>query len=84
MLRILNREGIGNALIEVRRTYARDVSLNLDIIYFDGVTGAVLANNSARPAMTVQRVIGGLHMSFSSTIGRCVESISRWGSSDVC
>jgi len=47
--------------VEVRRSFADDITMNLDTVYFDGVTGAVLHRHQARPVMRVQRFIAGLH-----------------------
>lgn len=53
--------GDANSYIEVRRSYAHDITMNLDQIYFDASTGAVLHRFEAAPVMTVQRFISGLH-----------------------
>lgn len=53
--------GDANSYVEMRRSYARDITMNLDQIYFDAGTGAVLARFEAAPVMTMQRVISGLH-----------------------
>ena len=53
--------GDANSYVEVRRSYARDITMNLDQIYFDAGTGAVLHRFEAGPVMTVQRFISGLH-----------------------
>ncbi|WP_428385200.1 PepSY-associated TM helix domain-containing protein [Nevskia ramosa] len=51
-----------NAVVEVRRSSASDITVNLDQIYFDGTSGAVLSRFEAAPVMTVQRFISGLHL----------------------
>lgn len=53
--------GDANSYVELRRSYARDVTMNLDQIYFDAGTGAVLHRFEAGSVMTVQRFISGLH-----------------------
>lgn len=53
--------GDANAYVELRRSYAHDVAMNLDQIYFDAATGAVLHRFEARPVMTVQRFFSGMH-----------------------
>lgn len=53
--------GDANGYVELRRSYAGDVTMNLDQIYFDAGTGAVLHRFEAGPVMTVQRFISGIH-----------------------
>lgn len=53
--------GDANSYIELRRSYARDITMNLDQIYFDASTGSVLQRFEAAPVMTAQRFISGLH-----------------------
>lgn len=53
--------GDANAYVELRRSYAQDITMNLDQLYFDGASGAVLSRFEAAPVMTVQRFISGLH-----------------------
>jgi uncharacterized iron-regulated membrane protein len=53
--------GDANSYVELRRSYARDVTMNLDQIYFDAATGEILHRFEAAPAMTVQRFISGMH-----------------------
>ena len=53
--------GDANSYVELRRSYARDVTMNLDQIYFDGASGEVLHRFEATPVMTVQRFISGMH-----------------------
>lgn len=49
------------AYVEVRRSVSGEVGMNLDIIHFDGASGAVLQRHTARPVMAVQRFVAGLH-----------------------
>ena len=53
--------GDANSYVELRRSYANDVTMNLDQIFFDAQTGRVLARFEAGPVMTAQRFISGLH-----------------------
>lgn len=53
--------GDANSYVELRRSYASDVTMNLDQIYFDAQTGRVLARFEAGPVMTAQRFISGMH-----------------------
>jgi uncharacterized iron-regulated membrane protein len=53
--------GDAASYVEVRRSFAHDVTMNLDQIYFDGKTGAVLKRFEASPSMGVQRFISGMH-----------------------
>lgn len=53
--------GDANSYVELRRSYAHDITMNLDQIYFDASTGAVLHRFEAAPVMTLQRFISGLH-----------------------
>ncbi len=53
--------GDANSFVEVRRSYAQDVTMNLDQVYFDAQTGAVLSRFEAAPVVTAQRFISGLH-----------------------
>lgn len=53
--------GDANSYVELRRSYARDITMNLDQIYFDADSGEVLHRFEAAPVMTVQRFISGLH-----------------------
>lgn len=50
-----------NSYVELRRSYARDVTMNLDQIYFDAASGEILHRFEAAPVMTVQRFISGMH-----------------------
>jgi uncharacterized iron-regulated membrane protein len=53
--------GDANSYVELRRSYADDITMNLDQIYFDAASGAVLHRFRAAPVMTAQRFISGLH-----------------------
>lgn len=53
--------GDANSYIELRRSYADDVTMNLDQIYFDAASGAILNRFEAAPVMSVQRFISGMH-----------------------
>lgn len=53
--------GDAKAYVEMRQSYADSVTMNLDVVYFDGVTGTMLQAHTARPIMTAQRFISGLH-----------------------
>ena len=53
--------GDANSYVELRRSVAHDITMNLDQIYFDAGTGAVLHRFAAGPVMSVQRFISGLH-----------------------
>ncbi|WP_053845809.1 PepSY-associated TM helix domain-containing protein [Paracidovorax avenae] len=59
-LRVWN-PGDRHATVELRRSYAREVSMNLDQLFFDAATGRPLHRFEAAPAMGVQRFISGLH-----------------------
>jgi uncharacterized iron-regulated membrane protein len=53
--------GDANSYVEMRRGYKHDVTMNLDQVFFDAQTGAVLHRFEAAPVMTVQRFISGMH-----------------------
>lgn len=53
--------GDAAAYVEVRRSYAKDVTMNLDQVFFDAQTGAVLHRFEAAPVMSAQRFIAGMH-----------------------
>lgn len=53
--------GDARGYVELRRSYAADVTMNLDQIYFDAASGRVLRRFQAAPVMTVQRFLSGLH-----------------------
>jgi uncharacterized iron-regulated membrane protein len=72
-----------NSYVELRRSYARDVTMNLDQIYFDAATGRILHRFEAGRVMTVQRFISGMHfiqfehwplrwLYFAAGLGGCV------------
>lgn len=51
-----------NSTVEMRRWFVDDaVTVNRDVLYFDGPTGAVLHTHTARPVMNAQSFIAGLH-----------------------
>ncbi|WP_395057748.1 PepSY-associated TM helix domain-containing protein [Polaromonas sp.] len=47
--------------VELRRTYADSVTMNLDQLYLDARSGQPLHSFTAQPVMTAQRFISGLH-----------------------
>ncbi|ATD59135.1 MAG: PepSY-associated TM helix domain-containing protein [Janthinobacterium svalbardensis] len=53
--------GDANSYVELRRSYTSDITMNLDQLYFDAGTGALLQRFQAAPVMTAQRVMSGLH-----------------------
>ncbi len=53
--------GDANAYVEVRRSFAREVTMNVDTVFFDGPTGRLLKQHSAKPVLGVQRFLAGLH-----------------------
>ena len=53
--------GDANSYVELRRSYANDITMNLDQLFFDAGTGALLHRFQASPVMTVQRFMSGLH-----------------------
>lgn len=55
------KPGSADSYVELRRSYAREVSMNLDQLYFDAATGRLLHRFEAAPAMGVQRFLSGLH-----------------------
>jgi uncharacterized iron-regulated membrane protein len=50
-----------NSYVELRRSYANEVMMNLDQIYLDAATGKVLKRFEAAPLVTVQRFMAGAH-----------------------
>jgi uncharacterized iron-regulated membrane protein len=60
LVRISN-PGDRNALVEVRRSFANEVTRNADRLTFDGATGALLNQHSTAPILGVQRFLTGLH-----------------------
>ncbi len=55
------RPGDANATVEMRRTRARSIDMNVDAVHFDAATGEVLRTHTAAPVVHVQRFIAGLH-----------------------
>ncbi len=53
--------GDASSYVELRRSYANEVTMNLDQIYLDAATGKVLKRFEAAPVVTVQRFIAGAH-----------------------
>jgi uncharacterized iron-regulated membrane protein len=53
--------GDRNSYVEVRRSYGNDVTMNLDVVYFDAPSGEILSSSTSRPVMTAQRFISGIH-----------------------
>ena len=53
--------GDANSVVEMRRSFADTVTMTLDTVYFDGASGAVLHSHTAKPVLSVQRFISGLH-----------------------
>jgi uncharacterized iron-regulated membrane protein len=53
--------GDANSYVELRRSYASEVAMNLDQIYLDAATGKVLKRFEAAPVMAVQRFTAGAH-----------------------
>lgn len=60
MLRVWH-PGDANGYAEIRRAYAHDITMNLDQLYFDARSGALLHRFEAAPVMSAQRFIAGLH-----------------------
>ncbi|KAA3649478.1 MAG: PepSY domain-containing protein [Proteobacteria bacterium] len=53
--------GDAAAYVEIRRSVADDIPMNIDRLIFDGTSGRLLHRHGARPVMAVQRFIAGLH-----------------------
>jgi len=53
--------GDAASYVEVRRSFAEQVTRNLDRIHFDAVTGEVLHRFEAAPVRSAQRFISGIH-----------------------
>jgi len=53
--------GDAASYVELRRSYADEVTMNLDQIYFDAASGEILHRFEAQPVMSVQRFISGIH-----------------------
>lgn len=60
LVRVWN-PGDAAGYVEVRRSYAKDVTMNLDQLYFDAGTGTVLHRFEASPIVGIQRFISGMH-----------------------
>lgn len=55
------KPGQADSYVELRRSYASEVSMNLDQLYYEAGTGRFLHEFQAAPAMAVQRFFSGLH-----------------------
>lgn len=75
--------GDAASYVEIRRTFAEEVTMNLDILYFDAASGEVLHQHRAQGAVGVQRFLTGLHfiqfehwslrwLYFAGGLGGCV------------
>ena len=53
--------GDANAYVSMRRNYRHSVTMNVDTVVFDAVSGEVLLDHTTDPVMGVQRFISGLH-----------------------
>ncbi|HAK93065.1 MAG TPA: PepSY domain-containing protein, partial [Massilia timonae] len=53
--------GDANSYVELRRSYAREVTMNVDQMFFDAASGEVLHRFQAAPVMSAQRFISGIH-----------------------
>jgi len=53
--------GDARSYVELRRSYAGEVVMNLDQLYFDAGTGELIHHFEAKPVMRFQRVLSGLH-----------------------
>lgn len=53
--------GDANSYVEMRRSYVREVTMNVDQLYFDAASGAVLHEFRAAPVMSAQRFLSGVH-----------------------
>lgn len=60
MVRVWN-PGDRNAYVEVRRSFADDITMNADRLTFDGTTGALLHQHATAPVAGIQRFLTGLH-----------------------
>lgn len=60
LVRVWN-PGDANSYVELRRSFAHDITMNLDQLYFDAGSGALLHRFTAAPVVTAQRFIAGLH-----------------------
>lgn len=53
--------GDARSYVELRRSYAGELTMNLDQLYFDAATGELIHRFEAAPVMRAQRVLSGLH-----------------------
>ena len=53
--------GDANSYVEIRRAFDDQVTMILDVVYFDAASGEVLNSSTISPVMTAQRFISGLH-----------------------
>ncbi|MBT0960825.1 PepSY-associated TM helix domain-containing protein [Denitromonas iodatirespirans] len=53
--------GDAAAYVELRRSVAEGIPMNVDRLVFDGASGRLLHRHKAQPVMAVQRFIAGLH-----------------------
>jgi len=60
MLRVWH-PGDAQAYVEVRRSFAREVTMNVDRMTFDGSSGALLLDHRTGPVAAIQRFFSGLH-----------------------
>ncbi|HDZ57429.1 MAG TPA: PepSY domain-containing protein [Pseudomonas xinjiangensis] len=60
MLRVWH-PGDRHAYVEVRRSFAREMTMNVDRLIFDGASGALLHQHRTAPITGVQRFFTGLH-----------------------
>ncbi len=60
MLRVWH-PGDAQAYVEVRRSFARQVTMNVDRMTFDGSSGALLLDHRTGPVAAIQRFFSGLH-----------------------
>ncbi len=60
LVRVRNA-GDAASYVEMRRSFADEVSMNRDAIYFDAQSGRVLQRFESKPISRVQRFIAGIH-----------------------
>lgn len=60
MVRV-HEAGDAASVVEMRRSFAHDVTMNRDAVYFDAASGAVLGQFESKPIGAVQRFIAGIH-----------------------
>lgn len=53
--------GDAGSYVEMRRSHAREVTINLDQVFFDAVSGRVLHRFEAAPLVSAQRFVSGIH-----------------------